>query len=70
MRLTPENKDHLLKAVETLRGEMPVEADKDTGISATTVEALRRLDRWPGGLLVETPREPNRPESVVKISRR
>jgi hypothetical protein len=67
VRLTPKTKDSLLTALRGLPDEMKVEAD-DTGISAKTVGELRR-SAWPGGLVVVTPQEPSRPESVVKISR-
>ena len=64
-RFQPVTKDDLLKLVEK-SDRMKVEADSDAGICAKTVDELRRCD-W-SRLVVGIPREPDRPESVVKIS--
>jgi hypothetical protein len=69
MRYEPKTQADLLKALGILPDGMLVEAETGTGISAKNVGELRR-NAWPsGGLIVETPREPDRPESVVKITR-
>ena len=69
MRYVPRNLGDLHSALNRrLPDEMPVEASEETGISAKSVGELRRLSSWPPGLVVETPHDPIRPESIVKIS--
>jgi len=69
MRYVPRNLGDLHSVLNRrLPDEMPVEASEETGISAKSVGELRRLSSWPRGLVVETPRDPGRPESIVKIS--
>jgi len=69
MRYVPRNLGDLHSVLHRLlRDEMPVEASEETGITAKSVGDLRRLSSWPGGLVVETPLHPGRPESIVKIS--
>ena len=70
MRFAPNNLGDLHTILHRhLPDEMPVEASTETGISAKSVGELRRLSSWPSRLLVETPRDPGHPESIVKISR-
>jgi hypothetical protein len=69
MRNVPRNLGDLHSVLNRrLSDEMPVEASEETGISAKSVGELRRLSSWPGRLVVETPSDPSRPESIVKIS--
>jgi hypothetical protein len=69
MRYLPRNLGDLHSVLNRrLSDEMSVEASEETGISAKSVGELRRLSSWPRGLVVETPRDPSRPESIVKIS--
>jgi hypothetical protein len=70
MRYVPRNVGDLHSVLNRrLSDEMPVEASEETGISAKSVGELRRLSSWPGGLVVETPRDHSLPESKVKISK-
>ena len=62
MRLDPENIDDLRKGLADQPGDRKVEADEKPSVNF----ALRAL--WPGGLVVETPRE-NYPEVVVEVSK-
>jgi hypothetical protein len=69
MRYVPRSLGDLHSVLNRrLPDEMPVDASEETGISAKSVGELRRLSSWPGGLVVETPSDPSRPESIVKIS--
>ena len=68
MLMIPNDKTALLFALAGQPDDRKVEADADTGISAQTVRDLREMPSWPGGLVVNTPRE-NYPEVVVKIRR-
>jgi hypothetical protein len=68
MLLQPNDIDGLRQALFGLPGDMKVEADADTGISAKTVDELRAMTSWPPGLRVDTPRE-RYPESTVRISK-
>ena len=68
MRILPTNVDELRQALFGLPGDMKVEADPDTEISAKTVDELRAVTNWPPGLRVEVPRE-RHPESAVKLSK-
>ena len=68
MRYTAETMNDLLSILTGLPDGMPVETDADTGISATTVAALRELAVWPGGLVVTRPKEIYL-ETAVKISK-
>jgi hypothetical protein len=67
-RYDPPDINRLREILEGLPAEMKVEADADTGVSASTVAELRSLTTWSGGLLVLIPL-PRYPESVVKISK-
>lgn len=67
MRMTPEDLPQLISALMGQPDDRKVEADEDTGILEKTVGELRARPTWPGGLVVETPRDPY-PEAVVKIS--
>ena len=66
--MLPNNVDELRQALFGLPGDMKVEADPDTEISAKTVDELRAMTSWPPGLRVEAPRE-RYPDSTVKISK-
>jgi len=66
MLLWPTNADELRQALFSLPGDMRVEADPETGISAKTVDELRTMTSWPPGLRVETPRD-NYDVSTVRI---
>jgi hypothetical protein len=69
MRYVPRNLGDLHSVLNRrLSDEMPVEASEETGISARSVGELRRLSFWSGGLVVETPNDPSRPESKVQVS--
>jgi hypothetical protein len=69
MRYLPRNLGELHTVPHRLlRDEMLVEASEETGITAKSVGDLRRLSSWPGGLVVDTPLHPDRPEGIVKIS--
>jgi hypothetical protein len=69
MRYVPRNLGDLHSVLNRrLPDEMPVDASGETGISAKPVGELRRLSSWPAALVVETPHDPGRPESIVKIS--
>jgi hypothetical protein len=68
MRFLPRNLGDLHTVLTRhLSDEVPVEASVETGISAKTVGELRQLSSWPGGLVVETPRDFG--HHVVKISK-
>ena len=58
----------LLSTLSGLPDGMPVEADADTGISATTVGALRELAALPGSIVVTKPKEIYL-ETAVRISK-
>jgi hypothetical protein len=47
---------------------MPVETDRDIGVSAKTVGELRKVTAWPENLAITTPQERN-PQSAVKVSK-
>ena len=68
MLMRPTNVDDLRQALFGLPGDMKVEADPDTGISAKTVDELRAMTSWPPGLRVETPQD-NYDVSTVRISK-
>ena len=68
MRYAATSISDLLSILSGLSDGMPVEADADTGISATTVGGLRDLATWPGNLVVTKPREVYM-ETVIKISK-
>jgi hypothetical protein len=68
MRFKPKSVSALHIALGGLPGKMPVEADPDIGVSATTVGELRKVTAWPENLVITTPEE-HRPESGVKISK-
>ena len=55
-------------ALGGLPGKMRVEADPDIGVSATTVDELRKVTAWSENLVITTPQE-HRPEGAVKISK-
>ena len=67
-RYVPKDYDELLIALLGQPDDRKVEADADTGVKATTVEGLRSLSSWPGGLVVETSAL-DLPELTVKISK-
>jgi hypothetical protein len=70
MRYVPRSVGDLHSVLNRrLPDQMPVEAFEETGILAKSVGELRRLSSWPRGLVVETPRDPSRPESIVRISK-
>jgi hypothetical protein len=68
MQFKPRSVPALHIALGGLPGAMRVEADKDIGVSATTVGELRKVAAWPENLVITTPQE-HRPESAVKISK-
>jgi hypothetical protein len=67
MRFLPLNLGDLHTVLTRHLPDEPVEASEETGISAKTIGELRQLSSWPGGLVVETPRDLS--PHVVKISR-
>jgi hypothetical protein len=67
-RFVPKDKDELLIALIGQPDDRRIEADADIEISASTVEELRSLSSWPGGLVVETSAL-DLPEITVKISK-
>ena len=68
MRFMPKNLGDLHTILIRLHDEIPVEASPETGVSAKSVSELKRLASWPSNLVVETPDDPSRSESTVKIS--
>jgi hypothetical protein len=68
MRYKPKSISALHIALGGLPGNMPVEADRDIGVSAKTVGELRKVTAWPENLAITTPQERNR-ESVIRVSR-
>ena len=66
MRMRANDVGQLHQALFGVPGDMKVEADPDTGVSAKTVDELRALTTWPAGLLVIVDRE-RYPETTVKI---
>jgi len=55
-------------ALGGLPDEMPVEVDRDIGVSAKTVGELRKMTAWSENLAITTPQERNT-ESTVKVSK-
>jgi hypothetical protein len=59
-------------ALQTLLGGWPdrmqVEVDPDIGVSAKTVDELRKVTSWPANLAITTPPE-RRPENTIKVSK-
>jgi hypothetical protein len=45
-----------------------VEVDRNIGVSANTVDELRKATAWPENLVITIPEE-RRPESAVKVSK-
>jgi hypothetical protein len=68
MRYKPKSISALHIALGGLPSNMPVEADRDIGVSAKTVGELRKVTAWPENLAITTPQERNR-ESVIRVSR-
>ena len=68
MRYKPHSVAALHIALGGLPGKMTVEVEPDIGVSAKTVDQLRKVTAWPGNLVVITPQE-RYPESVVMVSK-
>ena len=68
MRYAAASISDLLSILSGLSDGMPVEADADTGISATTVGELRELAALPGSIVVTRPREIYL-ETAIRISK-
>jgi hypothetical protein len=68
MRYKPKSVSALHIALGGLPGNMPVETDRDIGVSAKTVGELRKVTAWPENLAITTPQERN-PQSAVKVSK-
>jgi hypothetical protein len=68
MRYKPRSVAALHVALGGLPDAMHVEVDRDVGVSAKTVEELRKVTAWPENLVITTPQE-RRPESAIKVSR-
>jgi hypothetical protein len=68
MRYKPKSISALHIALGGLPSNMPVEADRDIGVSAKTVGELRKVTAWPENLAITTPQERNR-ESVIRVGR-
>ncbi len=69
MRYKPRSIPALHIAVGGLSAKMRVEADPDTGVSATTVGELRKVTVWSENLVITTPQGHDDPESAIKISK-
>jgi hypothetical protein len=67
-RFVPKNTDELAILLVGQPDDRKIEADADTGIKATTVDELRSLPSWPGGLMVETSAL-DFPDLTVKITK-
>ena len=68
MRYKPKSIAALHIALGGLPGNMRVEIDRNIGVSAKTINELRKLTAWPENLVITTPQERHR-ESVVKVSK-
>jgi hypothetical protein len=69
-RYTPDTPDDLRQVLAKLDDGMAVDAASDSGITATTVGALRQLTALPpSGITLSIPR-PIYPESAVKVEKR
>jgi hypothetical protein len=68
MRYKPRSVAALHIALGGLPGKMPVEVEPDIGVSAKTVDQLRKVPAWPENLVVITPQE-RYPKSAVMVSK-
>jgi len=68
MRYKPKSIAALHIALGGLPGNMRVEIDRDIGVSAKTINELRKLTAWPENLVITTPQQRDR-EAVVKVSK-
>jgi len=68
MRYKPRSVAALHIALGGLPGKMPVEVEPDIGVSAKTVDQLRKVAAWPENLVVITPQERS-PQSAVMVSK-
>jgi hypothetical protein len=68
MRYKPKSVAALHIALGGLPNKMPVQSDRDIGVSAKTVGELRKMTTWPENLVITVPQERHR-ESVVQISK-
>jgi hypothetical protein len=66
MRYKPKSTAALEIALGGLPNKMPVELDPDVGVSAKTVDELRKVTAWPENLVITTPHDPR---SAVKVSK-
>src|SRR5262249_17276343 len=68
MQYKPKNIAALHVALGGLPDAMHVEADRDIGLSATTVGELRKVTTWPANLLIATPPNPGA-ASAIRVSK-
>ena len=68
MRYKPKSTAALEIALGGLPNKMPVELDPGVGVSAKTVDELRKVTAWPENLVITTPHECY-PGSAVKVSK-
>ena len=68
MQYKPKRIPALQIALGGLPGKTRVEADPDIGVSATTVDELRKVTAWSENLVITIPQE-HHPEGAVKISK-
>jgi hypothetical protein len=68
MRYKPHSVAALHIALGGLPGKMPVSVEPDIGVSAKTVDQLRKVPAWPENLVITTPQQRS-PESAVTVSK-
>ena len=68
MRYKPKSIAALQVALGGLPDAMHVEADRGIGVSAKTVDQLRKVAAWPDNLVITTPQE-RYARSVIRVSK-
>lgn len=68
MRYKPHSVAALHIALGGLPGKMPVAVEPDIGVSAKTVDQLRKVTAWPENLVITTPQQRS-PASTVMVSK-